>query len=170
MLLFPRWLFLFYLFIWCGRTLLLLVNFLLVKGPLNIMIQWIIIVTRKPMSGIKGTINSFCIKFLALVSFPVFVNDTFMFQYFRQEIKQKRTFDVNKNIFIPKPEPILSKKKKAIFPLGAPVSVPLSKELACPSRAPPDRTVHRLTGFSSRPHILLSKTNCHKRRLTRMSA
>ena len=58
---------------------------------------------------VKEIDNSFCIKFLAFVSFSVFVNnDTIMCQYFRQEIKQKRTFEVDKNIFIRKPKLILS--------------------------------------------------------------
>ena len=54
---------------------------------------------------LKGLITLFALN---IWLFPVFVNDTFMRQYFRQEIRQKRTFEVNKNIFIPKPEPILS--------------------------------------------------------------
>ena len=57
---------------------------------------------------VKGTNNSFCIKFLAFVCFHVFVNNTIMCQHFRQEIKHKGKFDIDKNIFILKPEPILS--------------------------------------------------------------
>ena len=43
---------------------------------------------------LKGANNFFFFAFLAFVRFPVFLNDTIMCQFFRQEIKQKRTFDV----------------------------------------------------------------------------
>ena len=70
-------------------------------------------------STIIGTNKSFCIKFLDFVSFPVFVNHTIMCQYLRQEIELKRIFEVDKNIFILKPEPIqYLKKKKSISSLS----------------------------------------------------
>ena len=74
-----------------------------------------------PLFLFKGTFNSFGIKFLAFVTFPFFVNDTFMCPCLRQEIKQKITFQVDRNIFILEPEPNLYKRKRRIFHLRAPV-------------------------------------------------
>ena len=60
------------------------------------------------------------------------MNDTILCQYLRQEIKRKRTFKVDKHIFILDPEPILSEIKRHIFQLPALVFlfVPLPKYLA----------------------------------------
>ena len=59
---------------------------------------------------LKGQLTPLALNFWLFLIFPLFVNDTVMFQYLRQEIKRKRTYEVDKNIFILEPEPILSKK------------------------------------------------------------
>ena len=66
----------------------------------------------------KGTNYSIGIKFLAFFFFFLSVDDTILCQYLSYEIKRKRTFEVDKNIFVHEHMPILS-LKKAYFPVAS---------------------------------------------------